>query len=241
MFSTLRSSPRSTSATQSTSTIADSVFMAEETHGKVDPYLTESDLVLLHNLLQDADKYRPTKQGHTSCDPSPDLIERSNSGKEVHFDSDGKAVQHLKALNNPKSLDFRPTVFVSWDEEDLPEFIRRYVTRPYTRVAVNVVRHPTDVVFLTHILMYLFINFPSAIWLFNHFTYIHGIIHAAFTFWCIGSFTLLLHNHIHNNGVLSREWSWLDFVFPYIIEPLMGHTWDSYYYRKSSALPVERP
>jgi hypothetical protein len=97
---------------------------------------------------------------------------------------------------------------------------------------MTVVRHPTDVVFLTNILMYTFINLPSAILLFRHFTYLHGIAHLAFSFWCVGPFTLMLHNHIHNNGVLSKAlpWSLVDFVFPYIFEPLIGHTWDSYYY-----------
>jgi hypothetical protein len=45
-----------------------------------------------------------------------------------------------------------------------------------------------------------------------------------------GPFTLLLHNHIHNNGVLSKKYAWFDSAFPYILEPLMGHTWDSYFY-----------
>ena len=40
----------------------------------------------------------------------------------------------------------------------------------------------------------------------------------------------MLHNHIHNNGVLAKRYAWLDKSFPYILEPLMGHTWDSYYY-----------
>ena len=91
-------------------------------------------------------------------------------------------------------------------------------------------RHPTDVVFLTHIIQYLTINLGSALWLFYHFTYLHGVVHAAYTAWCVGSFTLMLHNHIHNNGILKRSWAWLDKTFPYILEPLMGHTWDSYYY-----------
>jgi hypothetical protein len=74
------------------------------------------------------------------------------------------------------------------------------------------------------------VNLPSAVYLFYNFSWIHGIIHAAFTFWCAGSFTLLMHNHIHNNGVLSKDWAVFDFCFPYVLEPLMGHTWDSYYY-----------
>jgi hypothetical protein len=99
---------------------------------------------------------------------------------------------------------------------------------------MKIVRHPTDVVFLTNILMYTFINLPSAILLFRNFSYLHALAHVAFTFWCTGPFTLMLHNHIHNNGVLSKSSGLLvkaiDFLFPYVFEPLIGHTWDSYYY-----------
>ncbi|KAI5806097.1 fatty acid desaturase-domain-containing protein, partial [Geopyxis carbonaria] len=41
----------------------------------------------------------------------------------------------------------------------------------------------------------------------------------------------MLHNHNHNGGVLTRRgpWAVFDKLFPYVLEPLMGHTWDSYY------------
>ncbi|KAI7203019.1 acylamide-delta3(E)-desaturase [Hortaea werneckii] len=32
------------------------------------------------------------------------------------------------------------------------------------------------------------------------------------------------------SGILNSSWAWLDKTFPYVLEPLMGHTWDSYYY-----------
>jgi hypothetical protein len=40
----------------------------------------------------------------------------------------------------------------------------------------------------------------------------------------------MLHNHIHNNGVLAKQYAFFDRMVPYILEPLMGHTWDSYFY-----------
>lgn len=46
----------------------------------------------------------------------------------------------------------------------------------------------------------------------------------------MGSYTLLLHNHIHQNGLLKKDLSFLDRAFPYVTSPLMGHTWHSYYY-----------
>ena len=196
----------------------------------IHPYLTEPDVVVLRNLFQDVEKDIRTECKPTDSVPPPETIDKIAHEKEVAVDHDRSAIDHLKALNDPDSLDFQPTVFVSWDEKDIPEFLNYYIVRPYARRAARIVRHPTDVVFLTHILMYLFVNLPSAIWLFTNFTYIHGVAHAAFTFWCAGSFTLMMHNHIHNYGVLSKSWFWLDFTFPYITEPLMGHTWDSYYY-----------
>jgi len=32
------------------------------------------------------------------------------------------------------------------------------------------------------------------------------------------------------NGVLSPKYAWFDQLFPYITDPLMGHTWNSYFY-----------
>ena len=45
-----------------------------------------------------------------------------------------------------------------------------------------------------------------------------------------GAFMLMLHHHIHNNDVLAAKYSVFESIWPYILEPLMGHTWDSYYY-----------
>ncbi|KAK4494484.1 hypothetical protein PRZ48_014782 [Zasmidium cellare] len=185
----------------------------------IDLDLTEADVVVLKNLFQDIDKNKE----HT---PQNSLTDRTCE-KEPH---DQEAIERLKAWNDPKSLNFKPTVFVTWDDKDIHPFLNQWLVRPYARLATGIVRHPVDVVFLTHILLYLFVNLPSAIWLFCNFTYIHGVLHVAFTFWCTGSFTLMMHNHIHNNGVLSKDWAWLDLTFPYVLEPLMGHTWDSYYY-----------
>ncbi|KAJ8610442.1 hypothetical protein MRB53_038536 [Persea americana] len=177
----------------------------------IHPYLPEADLVVLDTLFKDVDQ-------------------QVSSAKTNDTQYSQTAIETLKNHNDPDSPYFRPTVFVSWDDKDIPESLNKYIIRPYARYATTVVRHPTDVVFLTHIILYFTINLPSAIILYNYFTYIHGIAHFAFTFWCVGSFTLMMHNHIHNNGILSKRWAWLDQTFPYLFEPLMGHTWDSYYY-----------
>ena len=173
---------------------------------KIDPYLTEADTVVLQNLFKDVDKDARTGRSPNDIIPSPEAIDRIANDKTDHPPQDQAAIDRLKAFNDPGGPDFKPTVFVTWDDKDIPLFINQYLVQPYAKVAARIVRHPTDVVFLTHILLYLFVNLPSALWLFYRFSYLHGIAHAVFTFWCAGSFTLMLHNHIHNNGVLSRKW-----------------------------------
>ncbi|KAK4451006.1 hypothetical protein QBC34DRAFT_401975 [Podospora aff. communis PSN243] len=46
----------------------------------------------------------------------------------------------------------------------------------------------------------------------------------------MGPYTLLKHQHIHQRGVLAKRFALIDNLFPYIMDPLMGHTWNSYYY-----------
>ncbi len=197
---------------------------------KINPYFTQPDILVLENLLQD---YKQGFGAHATTQDdktTPETIEKLSDNEPGVHDHDRQSISRLQSYNDPSSPDFAPTVFTTWDDKDIPEVLNKFLVRPYARVAMRVVRHPTDVVFLTHIIQYLTVNLGSAIWLFHHFSYLHGIVHTAYTAWCIGSFTLMMHNHIHNHGVLAKGWAWLDMTFPYILEPLMGHTWDSYYY-----------
>jgi len=197
---------------------------------KINPYFTQPDIVVLENLIQDVKGDVRGKPGTLDAKLSPEVIESRADDEPGDRDYDKQSISLLKAYNDPNSSDFAPTVFTTWDDKDIPKFLSHYVVRPYTQIAMQIVRHPTDVVFLTHIIQYLTINLGSAIWLYYRFSYLHGLAHTAYTVWCVGSFTLLMHNHIHNNGVLAKSWAWLDMSFPYVLEPLMGHTWDSYYY-----------
>ena len=178
-----------------------------------DAAYTPADRIVLKELFQDIEKVM-------------------NPGSSLQRGPD--ALDLLTSLNDRKSVDFQPTVFVTWDHEP-KEFktevgLRASVLRLYLAWAETVVRHETEVVFLTHILLYFSTTVPSAIYLYYDFHYLHGLIHVLVTVWFSGSFTLMMHNHIHNNGILSRSWGAFDFFFPYVLEPLMGHTWDSYYY-----------
>lgn len=103
---------------------------------------------------------------------------------------------------------------------------------PYVSWAQGIARHETDVVMVTHLIMYFTTSLPSAMWLFYQFSYLHGILHVLLQGWYIGTYTLLRHQHIHQRGVLAKR-SWMqffDYVFPYVMDPLMGHTWNSYFY-----------
>lgn len=177
----------------------------------IHPQLLQPDLIVLKNLLRDI---KTTDSGNDgSARPSRDHDDQSS-------------IRALDELRN------QPTVFTNWDLKDLPagNCLKADVLRVYITWAQGIVRNPVDVVFLTHIFLYLGTSVPSAIFLFNHFTWVHGLFHVLMQLFYCGAFTLMLHNHIHNNGLLKKKYAWFDNTWPYILEPLMGHSWDSYYY-----------
>ena len=191
---------------------------------------TKPDIVILRNLIEDFKCDCRGKPGKSRDNPPPEVVEETLDNEQGLFGHDQECIRTLEAYNDPRSKDFAPTIFTTWDEKDIPVALNDYLVKSYARMAMGIVRHPTDVVFLTHIILYLTVNLGSAVWLFHRFTYFHGVLHTLYTFSCMGPFTLLMHNHIHNNGVLAKQWKWLDCSFPYVWEPLMGHTWNSYYY-----------
>jgi phosphoinositide-3-kinase regulatory subunit 4 len=182
------------------------------------PFLTKADALVLENLLQDVS--------------SPQVVTARKREKGTTATTDETTIKKLDSLNDETSDNFETTVFSSWDPEHyskLPKPLNDYLLQPYIRWAQGVVRKPTDVIFVTHILIYLFTVVPSAIYLYCNFTWLHGVAHWLMVSYYAGPFTLLLHNHIHGNGLLSNGWAWLDQTFPYVLEPMMGHTWDSYW------------
>ncbi|KAI9641989.1 hypothetical protein NHQ30_009859 [Ciborinia camelliae] len=195
----------------------------------MNPNLTQPDRRVLELLLNDVrKKNKANSSDHTMSQESQTQIDEQ--------------ISILEALNDENNEKFEPTVFTSWDQEDLqrlPAPLYKYILQPYIQWGKGVVRRPTDVVFLTHIILYLATSVPSAIILYNRFSLIHGFCHWIMqTLYC-GPFTLMLHNHIHNNGVLVKNYAWLDKTFPYLLEPLMGHTLHSYYYHHIKCHHVE--
>lgn len=191
--------------------------------GKIDPGLTGPDIVVLKTLFHDIQKEKSKLGGGLDTTATD-----ANAKNDIATDEE--AIKYLTALNNKDDILFQPTVFTTWDDQDINPLLNKYVVKPYTKIAQKIVRHPTDVVFLTHILLHFATIVPSAIYLYRNFNYFHAVLHSVWAVFCAGPFTLMMHNHIHNNGILSKNFSWIDRAFPYILEPLMGHTWDSYYY-----------
>ncbi|KAK2074768.1 hypothetical protein P8C59_008950 [Phyllachora maydis] len=102
--------------------------------------------------------------------------------------------------------------------------------RCYISVAQGIVRHNADVVMLTHLVLYFATSVPSAVLLFYHFTWPHAIVHLLMQLWYMPAYNLLMHQHIHQRGLLQPAFGSFDELFPYVLGPLMGHTWNSYYF-----------
>ena len=141
-------------------------------------------------------------------------------------------MEELEALNNPKDARFEPTIFHGYDLPDikLSTAVDKWLFQPYVSLAKRIVRKETDVVMLNHLLLYFTTSVPSAITLFCRFSYIHAVLHFAMQMSFVGSYTLMMHQHIHMRGILNPKLWLLDALFPYVTDPLMGHTWNSYFY-----------
>lgn len=167
------------------------------------------------------------------CPPRPDLVSVSRLIAPCTAQRrDDATIAALAALNDPADPHFEPTVFngVDLDDLKLPRILEAWVLRPYIRVARSIVRVETDVVMLTHLLLYFSTSVPSAVLLFWRFSWIHGLLHFVMQVSYMGTYTLMMHQHIHMRGILSKRFAIFDMLFPYITDPLMGHTWNSYFY-----------
>src|SRR4051794_20913974 len=105
----------------------------------MDPNLTLADRLVLGNLLQDA---RPLESGP----------EKSNHEAE-NLTCDIQTLDDLVALSDPTNASFQPIVFTTWDYSDFPPWINAYVLQPYIVWASKVVRHRSDIIFLTYVLV----------------------------------------------------------------------------------------
>ncbi|EFX01183.1 phosphoinositide 3-kinase regulatory subunit 4 [Grosmannia clavigera kw1407] len=241
-------------------TIADATLAHRQAMAELitlDANLTPADRLVLEGMIRDVRAGRDYEDDNTaSCQ-----INGNGTIKQTGTDAaaDADVLSTLDGLNDETDSRFEPTVFTSADWRDVlqaaatarkdaagtAEMHVRARLRAWAQVALlerfvrlaqdHIVRHRTDVVFATHLLCYLGLVVPSAATLlFWHFSWLHGLLHTALVLaTCIGSYTIMMHQHIHQGGVLRRDRVWtraVDRLFPYLLDPLMGHTWNSYFY-----------
>lgn len=175
-------------------------------------HLTSADNIVLSILAEDVD-------GKAHLD-----------GREIETSKDQAAMNVLAKISDEDSDEFQSSPFSSWDEEDLNAWFRVVIVKPYVAWAERIVRRRADVVFLTHLGYYCATIIPSAFYLYYRFSWPHAACHWLLETYYAGPFTLLLHNHIHNNGLMVPKYAWLDHAFPYLLGALLGHTPNSYYY-----------
>lgn len=217
------------------------------------PDLTAPDRLLLRTLKDDivrqsecagaapeaADEKKPGSVGASNGSAGGSRHRKAENGGLAHgtpdpsvLDADGRDLATLKAWNDPEKDAFEPTVFVSADLSTLKlgPVLDKYVLQPYVRWGRKVARKQTDVVMVTHLILYFTTSVPSALYLFWNFSYLHGFLHFAMQGYYVGTYTLMMHQHIHMRGILAPRFWLIDRLFPYITDPLMGHTWNTYFY-----------
>ncbi|EGO60159.1 hypothetical protein NEUTE1DRAFT_74908 [Neurospora tetrasperma FGSC 2508] len=217
--------------------------------------LTRADRVVLETLATDYSDHLKAKEKGNSDSAYASASDTETAGTEetdantkggVNKDAGGyqkasatrneAAVTHLSALNDPKSSSFEPSITNFFDLADLQSFqwLPPSLLSAYQQWATSLIRVPTDILMITHLLIYFSTTVPSAMYLlFVRFSWPHAILHAILNGWYVGTYTLMMHQHIHMRGILTKDKWWtrvFDAVFPYVLDPLMGHTWNSYYY-----------
>ncbi|KAL6358978.1 hypothetical protein LRP88_09176 [Fusarium phalaenopsidis] len=198
-----------------------------------DPLLTKPDALVLESLAADirAETTEEKHQGLTKRVANGHSNRESPANGSAWHRDDG-TIAKLAALNDPKDPNFEPTVFngTELSQLKLPHILDQWVLQPYIRVARSIVRVETDVVMVTHLLLYFTTSVPSAALLFCRFWWIHALVHCLVQISYVGTYTLMMHQHIHMRGILSKKFVIFDTLFPYVLDPLMGHSWNSYFY-----------
>ncbi|KAH6620527.1 hypothetical protein C7974DRAFT_235770 [Boeremia exigua] len=199
--------------------------------------LTVADKLVLGHLQKDYEQIESTPPAVPidAAEESDDSVTKRTDfvspSPEDTQESEQQTIAYLKSVNNPKSDLFETSVFSTWDIADIKNpALRKWIIDPYIRWAKGVVRAETDVIMITHLIIYLCTSVPSALYLFYNFHWWHGVIHSAVQVYYMGPYTLLMHQHIHMRGVLNKKYAIIDTIFPYIFDPLMGHTWNSYFF-----------
>ena len=215
----------------------------------IDPLLFPSDRIVLEHLSRDIVETRQAKGGDkTAAAAATNGSAKAAAAAAASYKTASgetlppakQTIDALRAQADAADPTFEPTVFMMYDLPDVRAFLQArapglepYLDR-YIAWARGIVRVETDVVMVTHLIVYFCTCLPSAlILLFVRFSWLHAVAHLVMQGWCMGPYTLLKHQHIHGRGVLVKDRALVaavDAVFPYIMDPLMGHTWNSYYH-----------
>ena len=208
--STKTSEPRTTLRQQAPADVKPSSPPAD-----IDPSLPVADRLVLRTLLQDIDKTEARRN-------------RTNI-RYGETTSDEQTLRQLAALSDTTTKQFEPSAYASWKNSDFHPWINKYLLQPYTVWATTVVRHPKDVPYLTAMLTFLTLGLPNFVSLFRSFNWYQGIFQWVWVSYHVAPYTMLMHWH-HHSRFLSRSWSRVDQLFPYLLSPMMGWTWNSFHY-----------
>ena len=201
--------------------------------------LTRDDRLVLERLVDSLEKEDATSEKRMVSLAETDVADPKPAAESGEED---KIIRLMEDSVNPASGTFEPTVFTSWDLAgmDKKSLFYTYILGPYIQLARTVVRKEADVVMLTHLLLYFGTSVPSAITLYyRNFSWAHAIAHLLMQALYVGTYTLMMHQHIHVRGILAKRWAIVDTIFPYITDPLMGHTWNTYFYHHTKHHHVE--
>ncbi|CAG8979855.1 hypothetical protein HYALB_00002628 [Hymenoscyphus albidus] len=159
--------------------------------------------------------------------------ERPQKGSQDNYPAN-KPTEHQvfneSSLADSNHEKFEPFIFTSWKCSQAPPWLNRLLIQPYIWQTQDMVRRPSDIIYISHLLVLCLIGLPNLILLFAHFSWIHAVLHELLVLYFLGPYTIIMHHHLHGRGILSPRWASIDASFPYILGPLMGQTWNSFYY-----------
>lgn len=214
-----------------------------------DRALTLADRIILKNLADDISSFEKTHATNKLCSSIANSSSKSDQrntwqaarettsshgGTEPGrgLSNDAADLARLRSFNDPAHPNFDSPAFLGVNRRPtrfVPILIRS-ILQGYICWARRIVRRETDVVLLTQLIVYSITSVPSALLLYWHFTYLQGCLHILMQLYHMGTYTLMMHQHIHMRGILARKHAYLDCLFPYLSDPLMGHTWNSYFH-----------
>ncbi|KAJ2999570.1 hypothetical protein HDV02_002535 [Globomyces sp. JEL0801] len=118
----------------------------------------------------------------------------------------------------------------SWfPNSSVPERLQPLL-QAYIRWTSTFLADPRDTIFVTHIIFTFLVVAPSTALLLYRFSWIHAILHTIGLVITIPPFILLLHCTVHKRVTKKDLFPITDLLIMYVIAPLYGQTWNTFYY-----------